>query len=69
MAAQVALSLVLLIGAGLFVRTLQNLRNLDPSFRKEGVVLLSLDGRREGYHGSEGTPQESARLRALARGW
>jgi putative ABC transport system permease protein len=40
---QVALSLVLLIGAGLFLGTLRNLRNLDPGFRPEGVLLVDLD--------------------------
>lgn len=44
--AQVALSLVLLSGAGLFIRTLQNLQNLDPGFNAEGVLLVDLEGRR-----------------------
>jgi predicted permease len=44
--AQVALSLVLLAGAGLFVRTLQNLQGLDPGFEAEGVLVAELDGRR-----------------------
>jgi predicted permease len=49
--AQVALSLILLMGAGLFVRTLHNLEALDPGFRSEGVVLVNLEGRRAGYKG------------------
>jgi predicted permease len=46
---QVALSLVLLIGAGLFVRTLQNLRNLDLGFQTSGVLLIDFDAQRAGY--------------------
>jgi len=41
--AQVALSLFLLVGAGLFVRSLQNLRNLDAGFDRENVTLFELD--------------------------
>ncbi len=43
---QVAVSLILLAGAGLFVRTLQNLQHLDPGFNREGVLLVNLEGRR-----------------------
>ncbi len=50
--AQVSLSFLLLIAAGLFVRTLQNLRTLDPGFRHEGVLLADIDGRRAGYRGA-----------------
>ncbi len=47
-AAQVAISLPLLIGAGLFARTLDNLRTLDRGFRHEDVLLIDVDARRTG---------------------
>ena len=40
---QVALSLVLLVGALLFVRSLQKLLGVDAGFRPEGIVALDLD--------------------------
>lgn len=39
---QVGLSLVLLVGAGAFVRTLSNLHHIDPGFRNEDVLTLSI---------------------------
>jgi putative ABC transport system permease protein len=41
-AAQVAISLLLVLGAGLFLRTLANLKGLDPGFRGGNVLLVSL---------------------------
>jgi predicted permease len=41
--AQFALSLVLLIGAGLFVRTLQNYARLDPGFDRDHLLTVWLD--------------------------
>src|SRR4051794_26007069 len=42
-AGQVALALFLMIGAGLFVRTLQTLERASPGFDKERVVVVQLD--------------------------
>src|SRR5579863_4212000 len=47
--AQVALSLVLLVGAGLFIRSLQNLRDLDPGFRTKNLISFSIDPPLNGY--------------------
>ena len=47
--AQVALSLLLLVGAGLFTRSLVNLRKLDPGFQTSNMVTFSLDASRNGY--------------------
>jgi putative ABC transport system permease protein len=41
--AQIALSTMLVFGAGLFVRTLVNLKNVDPGFRAEHVVTFDID--------------------------
>jgi predicted permease len=41
--AQVALSLFLLIAAGLFVRTLQKLRNVDAGFDSENLLVFNID--------------------------
>jgi len=43
--AQVAMSLVLLAGALLFVRSLQKLLSVDPGFRPEGIAAVSVDYR------------------------
>jgi predicted permease len=40
---QIALSLVLLVGAGLFLRSLVNLNHVDTGFNRENVLLLKLD--------------------------
>jgi predicted permease len=47
--AQVAVSLVLLMGAGLFLRTLTNLRNVDLGFASERLVVLDVNPRAAGY--------------------
>ena len=47
--AQVALSLLLLIGAGLFVRSLNNLKNLGPGFPVDRLVGFQIDPSLGGY--------------------
>jgi len=40
---QVALSLVLLFGASLFIRSLDNLLTIDPGFQAEGIMTVGID--------------------------
>jgi predicted permease len=47
--AQVAVSLLLLVGAGLFARSLYNLKNLDLGFHTENLMTFSLDPSLNGY--------------------
>ncbi|HUK14941.1 MAG TPA: ABC transporter permease [Bryobacteraceae bacterium] len=47
--AQIAVSLLLVIGAGLFVRTLANLHSIDVGFNRENILLVSINGRQAGY--------------------
>jgi predicted permease len=54
-AAQVALSLVLLFGAGLFVRSLQNLKTTNTGFRDpENLVTFQLNPALNGYNEARG---------------
>jgi len=48
-AIQVGLSVLLLVGAGLFVQTLRNLVRLDVGFNPESLLQVSLDTRGSGY--------------------
>jgi predicted permease len=66
--AQIALSLVLVVGAGLFVGSFRKLTTVDPGFRRDGVLLVSTSLRNAGYSDSAfGGVQWDllARLRAL----
>jgi macrolide transport system ATP-binding/permease protein len=47
--AQVALSMVVLIGAGLLVRTLRNLHNLNPGFDTRSILLFGVNPTAAGY--------------------
>jgi predicted permease len=47
--AQVAISLILLIGAGLFVRSLQKLRGIDTGFDRKNVLMFTINAYGTGY--------------------
>ena len=57
--AQVALSIVVLIGAGLLVRTLRNLHNINPGFDPHNILLFGINPNLAGY-----TDQQTQRLYA-----
>jgi predicted permease len=48
---QVALSVLVLVVAGLFVRSLGKLQDIDPGFRPENVLVISIDPTPNGYKG------------------
>jgi cell division protein FtsX len=48
-AVQVSLSLLLLFGAGLFVRTLRNLQSLGPGFPTDHLLTFTIDPSLNGY--------------------
>ena len=67
--AQVAVSLALLVGAGLFLKTLANLRGVDIGFNPEQVLLFQMDSTRSGYGREESVAlyaRIADRVRALA---
>jgi predicted permease len=47
--AQVGLTVIVLVGAGLLVHTLRNLRKVDPGFATENLVNFSVDATLTGY--------------------
>jgi predicted permease len=51
---QLALSLLLLVGAGLFARSLFNLVRVDPGFRTERLLTFSIDPQLNGYSPARG---------------
>jgi len=65
---QVALSLLLLICAGLFLRSLRNASSIDPGFDADNLLALSMDLQLQGYDETKGrnfTDQLLERVRAL----
>jgi predicted permease len=58
---QVALAIVVLVGAGLLMRTLQNLRSIDTGFDSHNILIFAIDPTLIGYKG----PQVDAFYRDL----
>ena len=50
---QVALAIVVLVGAGLLVRTLQNLRSVDMGFDAHNILIFGIDPTLAGYKGAQ----------------
>ena len=67
MVVQMALSLVLLVSAGLFVRTLGNLDGIDAGFNRRGLVLFAIDATSAGYPRQELAALEVRIQERLAR--
>ena len=65
---QVSLSLMLLICAGLFLRSLRNASSIDPGFDADNLLALSMDLQLQGYDETKGrnfTDQLLDRARSL----
>jgi predicted permease len=66
--AQIAISLVVLIAAGLVVRTLQQLQTMNPGFDPSNALTMSFDLGLQGYdtaHGQQFYRQLNERLQSL----
>ena len=64
--AQIGVSLLLLIGAGLFVRTLRNLRAVDVGFATDHLVSFRINPRLAGYQTEQLQPLHRRILESLA---
>ncbi|HKO44402.1 MAG TPA: ABC transporter permease [Pyrinomonadaceae bacterium] len=63
---QVSLSLILLTGAGLFVRTLWKLQSIDKGFAGQNVVAMSMNMGLQGFDSKRGANFYAAALQDLA---
>ena len=64
--AQIAISLLLLVGAGLFVRTLSNLQSVPLGFDAEQLLLFDVNARQTGHTATDIAPFYTALRRDLA---
>src|SRR5262249_43760088 len=66
--AQVALSVVLLVAAGLFVRTFTRLASRDLGFRRDGLLLVSINTQRSSIDPARRLPVLAHALQAVRAG-
>ena len=52
-AGQIAISLLILVAAGLFLRTLSNLESVNLGFNRQNLLLFELNGRQSGHSDGE----------------
>jgi putative ABC transport system permease protein len=64
-ALQIGFSLLLIVGAGLFVRTIQNLHNVDPGFATDHVLAFTLNPQMAGYTPASVSPVEQRVIDAV----
>lgn len=65
-ALQIGFSLLLVVGAGMFVRTIQNLRNTNPGFTTDHLLAFHFVPELAGYPGPQVAPVETRVLDALS---
>jgi putative ABC transport system permease protein len=65
-ALQIGFSLLLVVGAGMFVRTIQNLRNTNPGFATDHLLAFHLAPELAGYPGPQVAPVEQRVLDAIS---
>jgi putative ABC transport system permease protein len=65
-AVQLGLSLLLLVGAGLFVRTLHSLKALDVGFATDHLVTFELDPSLAGYQPNQTSDLDTRMLQSLS---
>ena len=64
-ALQIGFSLLLMIGAGMFVRTIENLHNANPGFATDHLLEFDLEPELAGYPGPAVAPVELRAIEAL----
>lgn len=65
-ALQIGFSLLLVVGAGMFVRTIQNLRDTNPGFATDHLLAFQVAPELAGYSGARVAPVEQRVLDAVS---